>query len=191
MKDFNSFTGLYPVTRTMRFSLKPVDGININRLQELIQVDQHRADIYPDVKKIIDDYHKAVIFQALNKSVLKIKSTEQNDSLVDFFDWYFNKSAEKSDLRKKAISIIQGNLRQQIAKALTGTVAYKRLFGKELIKEDLQNFVANNTDSYPDGRLACRKSKNLKTLLLILPDFRKIGKICILPKNSLLLFHIV
>ena len=173
MKDFNSFTGLYPVTRTMRFSLKPVDGININRLQELIQVDQHRADIYPDVKKIIDDYHKAVIFQALNKSVLKIKSTEQNDSLVDFFDWYFNKSAEKSDLRKKAISIIQGNLRQQIAKALTGTVAYKRLFGKELIKEDLQNFVANNTDSYPDWEVSLSKIKEFEDFTTYFTGFQE------------------
>ena len=57
MKDLKQFIGKYPVSKTLRFELRPV-----GRTQEwiekngVVENDEHKAENYPQVKKLIDEY---------------------------------------------------------------------------------------------------------------------------------------
>ena len=62
MKNLKQFIGIYPVSKTLRFELRP-----IGRTQEWIEKnkvlenDENKAADYPVVKKLIDEYHKVCI----------------------------------------------------------------------------------------------------------------------------------
>ena len=140
MSKLNEFSNQYPVSKTLRMKLVPV-GRTLKTIQEcgILEEDQHRSESYVQVKKIIDDYHKAYIESALTNFSLKAASDDHNDSLEELYQ-YYNK--DKKDEKEKAIyEKIQSNLRKQIARKLTQSEAYKRISKKELIQEDLLNFV--------------------------------------------------
>ena len=60
------FTNLYPVSKTLRFELIPDKRTKaILEKTDLISQDEHRAESYKLVKKIIDRYHKAFIESVL------------------------------------------------------------------------------------------------------------------------------
>ena len=69
MKDLKQFIGLYPVSKTLRFELRPV-----GRTQEwmeknhVLEHDGKRAEDYPRVKELIDAYHKICISNSLKVS---------------------------------------------------------------------------------------------------------------------------
>lgn len=69
MRMADCFTGLYPVSKTLRFELRPV-----GKTQEYIEKhgilddDFQRAEDYKAVKKIIDRYHKYFIDEALKEN---------------------------------------------------------------------------------------------------------------------------
>lgn len=140
--DYSMFTQLYQLSKTLRFELKPI-GKTLENIEKsgLLEQDQHRADSYKKVKKIIDRYHKDFIEKALNNYTLNYDDCGKLDSLSEFYFWYMNSKAED---RKKKMEKIQDNLRKQIAKQLKSSDAYKRIDKKELIKEDLITFVGNN-----------------------------------------------
>ena len=64
--SLNDFTNLYPVQKTLRFELKPI-GKTKEWIESkgLLEQDQHRADSYKTVKRIIDHYHKHFIDNGL------------------------------------------------------------------------------------------------------------------------------
>ena len=66
--SISQFTGLYPVSKTLRFELKPV-GKTLEKIKEtgIIEKDEKRHNDYFDAKKIIDTYHKYFIDAALSK----------------------------------------------------------------------------------------------------------------------------
>ncbi|MDR3048120.1 MAG: type V CRISPR-associated protein Cas12a/Cpf1 [Bacteroidales bacterium] len=134
------FTNLYQLSKTLRFELIP-QGKTLENIQasNILSNDEHRAESYKLVKKIIDEYHK----NCIEKSLSGLKLDEED--LRNYF-LYFN-IKNKDESQKKAFEAAQAKLRKQIAKAFDT----KRLFGKELIKEDLLNFDfvkqdATNTD---------------------------------------------
>ena len=55
MKNLTDFTGLYPLSKTLRFELIP-QGKTLEHFEKngLLETDAHRAEIYILVKKIID-----------------------------------------------------------------------------------------------------------------------------------------
>jgi CRISPR-associated protein Cpf1 len=55
MKAFENFTGLYSLTKTLRFELKPI-GKTLEYIEKngLLDRDRHRANSYVEVKKIIE-----------------------------------------------------------------------------------------------------------------------------------------
>ena len=59
MKDLKQFIGIYPVSKTLRFELRPVgktqEWIEKNKV---LESDEQKAVDYPKVKALIDDYHK-------------------------------------------------------------------------------------------------------------------------------------
>ena len=62
----DNFIGLYPVSKTLRFELKPI-GRTLEYIEKegILDTDFHRAESYKKVKKIIDRYHKHFIEEAL------------------------------------------------------------------------------------------------------------------------------
>jgi CRISPR-associated protein Cpf1 len=126
------FTNLYSLSKTLRFELIP-QGKTLKHIQEkgLIEQDKHRADSYKRLKKIIDEYHKSFIDQSLRGIELK--------DLISYESIYLKKDKEDQD--KKNFERVKLSLRKQISDAFKGQEKFKTLFSKELIKEDLLNFV--------------------------------------------------
>ncbi|GHV42784.1 hypothetical protein FACS1894180_0070 [Bacteroidia bacterium] len=136
-----NFKNLYQLSKTLRFELIP-QGKTLENIQssDILSNDEHRAESYKLVKKIIDEYHKDFIEKSLSKVTLS------NDLLNEHLDLH-KIGNKRDDKQKKELEAIQTKLRKEIAKAFDT----KRLFGKELIKEDLLNFEfvkqnAANTD---------------------------------------------
>ena len=140
MKSYSDFTNLYPLSKTLRFELKPIGKTkeNIER-NGILERDNQRAVGYKAIKKVIDEYHKAFIEQMLNNFELKLKNEGRMDSLEEFYFLYHLPIIDTK--RKDDLNKVQEALRKQISERFTKSEQYKRLFGKELIREDLAEFV--------------------------------------------------
>lgn len=66
MKDLKQFIGIYPVSKTLRFELRPIgktqEWIEKNKI---LESDEQKSENYPKVKALIDDYHKVCIRESL------------------------------------------------------------------------------------------------------------------------------
>lgn len=145
MNTLKRFTRIYPLSKTLRFELKPVGKTMDNILTSgLIEQDQHRDESYRLVKKIIDEYHKAFIEDVLSDFKLRYEDDGKKDSLVEFYTYYMCKS--KDEVHKSQFESIQKNLRKQIAGAFSVDDRFKRIDKEDLIKNDLLGFVKNVED---------------------------------------------
>lgn len=119
MKDLRQFIGIYPVSKTLRFELRPV-GKTQEWLEKnkVLESDEQKAEDYPKVKALIDDYHKVCIRESLKGIHL---------------DWYPLKDAietnrkNNSDDTKKVLEKEQEIMRKQIAAALKDFRHFKEL----------------------------------------------------------------
>lgn len=119
MKDLKQFIGIYPVSKTLRFELRPVgktqEWIEKNKV---LENDEQKAEDYPKVKALIDDYHKVCIRESLKDIHL---------------DWHPLKTAieehrkNNNDDNKKALEKEQESMRKQIAAAIKEFRHYKEL----------------------------------------------------------------
>ncbi len=132
MKNLSAFTNLYQLSKTLRFELIP-QGKTLEHIEKngLLMQDEHRANSYKVVKKIIDEYHKSFIEKSLDGLELNL--------LEDYFMYY--QIQKKDDNQKKQFENIHAQMRKQIADRFTKHENYKNLFAKELIKDDLKAFV--------------------------------------------------
>ena len=74
----NEFTHLYPLSKTLRFELRPVGKTEeMFRKSGILEQDNGRADSYKVVKKLIDRYHKDFIEKALQGFEFKEGSLEE------------------------------------------------------------------------------------------------------------------
>lgn len=146
MKTINDFTNLYQLSKTMRFKLIPI-GETIKHFMQsgILEEDEHRAKSYQEVKKIIDDYHKAYIDRMLDGYKLPYKSNGKLDSLEEYSHYYHltSKSVKEIQTFKK----IKANLRKRIVDQLRSSSDFKKLFKKELIQSYLPDFVKNETEA--------------------------------------------
>ena len=135
MKTYSDFTNLYSVSKTLRFELKPIGKTKENiEKNGILERDNERAIAYKAVKKVIDEYHKSFI-------ELKLKNFElTQNQLEEFYMLYHLPTSDPK--RKTDLPKIQESLRKQISERFTKSEQYKRLFGKELIREDLTEFVS-------------------------------------------------
>lgn len=140
------FTRLYPLSKTLRFELKPI-GKTLENIKEsgLLDQDEHRASSYVEVKEIIDNYHKALIERILGSLSFKNDNEEEtpNRMLEEYLFYYLSKS--KDEANKENFKKIQDSLRKIIANSFEKDPLFKRLFTEKLIKEDLPNFVTDDT----------------------------------------------
>lgn len=144
--SFSEFTNLYPVSKTLRFELKP-QGRTLEWIEKngLLEQDEHRAESYKTVKKLIDHYHKYFIEESLRKMQGAKRDVFEEElkeyrSFIGKTDPVFKKKTEKA----------QERMRKDI-KDLFDT---NRLFGKELIKEDLMAYLfecERNGETLPEG----------------------------------------
>jgi ribosomal protein S24E len=154
------FTNLFSLSKTLRFELRPegktLEFINKNGL--LVQ-DKHRAESYIKVKDIIDKYHKAFIENALRDFRLNY------DDIEAYYSYYIIRKREET--QKKQFAQVQSSLRKQIADCFKKNDS-SRLFGKELIKEDLIEFVKTEED-----RLMVKEFKDFTTYFTGFHENRK------------------
>lgn len=160
MKNLKDLSGLYSLSKTLKFELKPIGKTAENiKKRGLIENDQHRYDTYKDVKKIIDNFHKNFLEQVLGKFKIKYESNNENDSLLEYEKYYNSTGENRTDNLKK----VQENLRKQVSIAFTGKSGenateeekkqnskYKDLFGKKLLNGGLDNFVNSQEKKFID-----------------------------------------
>lgn len=140
---FNSFTNQYSLSKTLRFELRP-QGKTLEFIEknQLLNQDRLRADYYKKAKKIIDEYHKYFINEALDGLELNF--------LDEYLALYL--VVKKDDLQKKNFEELETKLRKQIADRFSNHPSssvkekFKNLFAKELIKIDLKDFVQDEND---------------------------------------------
>lgn len=131
------FINCYPLSKTLQFSLIPVGKTDDNFNKKLLlERDKQRAENYEKVKGYIDRFHKEYI-----ESVLVNARVEKIDEYADLY-WKSN----KDDSDAKAMESLENNMRKQISKQLKSNARYKRLFGKELICEDLPSFLTDKDE---------------------------------------------
>ena len=131
--EFDDFKRLYPLSKTLRFEAKPIGDTLKNIIKSgLLEEDEHRAQSYVKVKKLIDEYHKAFIDRVLNEGCFTIENKGNKDSLEEYYESYMSKSNDENV--SKTFKEIQENLRSVIANKLTKDKGYANLFGNKLIE---------------------------------------------------------
>ena len=108
--NFNDFTGLYSLSKTLRFEAKPVGATWYHIQQsELLNEDQHRAESYKVVKKLIDEYHKAFIDKVMDSFCLPLASQGKLNSLQEYHEQGKERTGEKT-IRTNTSQPAQGHL---------------------------------------------------------------------------------
>lgn len=133
IRKFDDFIHLYSLSKTLRFEARPI-GETLHHFinNGLLERDEHRAESYVKVKKLIDEYHKAFIDRVLNNGALNYEDKGECDSLTEYYALY--STQKRDEATQKHFKETQQNLRNQLVKKLTDGDAYKHLFGKELIE---------------------------------------------------------
>ena len=148
MSIFDSFTGLYKVSKTLRFELKPV-GKTADFLKERdgLAGDFKRAEDYPKVKEFLDGQHKALIERALT-------GVEFNwNPLAEALDAF-----RKDATFKEALSSEQSRYREDIAHVLKSDKAFDTLNGatpRDFFKGYLSNGDTTDSPVATFAKFAC------------------------------------
>lgn len=147
MKTFNDLTGLYSLSKTLRFELKPVGKTKDNiETKGIIAQDEKRAEEYKKVKDIIDRYHKKFIEMCLANLKLKTISDGNNDSLKEYVT--LASKANKDEKEDNDFKDVKTALRKQIVDAFKKGGSYSDLFKKELIQVHLPDFVTDEQEKH-------------------------------------------
>lgn len=147
MKDLKQFIGIYPVSKTLRFELRPIgktqEWIEKNRV---LENDESKAADYPVVKKLIDEYHKVCIRESMKNVHLDWNPLKEAIE---------NYQKTKSEEAKKRLEAEQAMMRKQIATAIKDFKHYKELTAatpSDLITSVLPEFSDNNLQDWFDWR---------------------------------------
>ena len=119
MKNLKQFIGIYPVSKTLRFELRPIgktqEWIENNKI---LEIDEQKSLDYPKVKALIDNYHKVCIRESLKSIHLDWVPLKQ--ALKDYQE-------TKSDESKATLEKEQTMMRKQIASAIKDFHHFKEL----------------------------------------------------------------
>lgn len=133
---YEKLTKQYPISKTLRYELRPMGKTLENiRANLIIESDEKRKKDYEQVKKIFDRYHKLVIDSSLQNVTLS--------HLNGFAEFYFKNN--KSDADVKAMKAEQIALRKEIVDALKKHESYGILEKKEIIQV-LNHFVTTEEE---------------------------------------------
>lgn len=139
---FESFVGLYPLSKTLRFELVP-QGSTVEEITKtgVLVHDQERAEAYQKAKMIIDEYHKEFIERSLQ------------DVYIDWSD--LAKAIDeyrrcKDDKSRQILRKVQEAKRKEIVGFFKAQNDFNKLFGKELFTELLPAFMYRRQSSEKD-----------------------------------------
>lgn len=94
--NFSDFVKVYPLSKTLRFEARPVGATLDNIIKSgLLDEDEHRAESYVKVKKLIDEYHKVFIDRVLNEGCLPFENNGEQNSLEEYYECYTSKSNDE------------------------------------------------------------------------------------------------
>lgn len=159
---FTPFIGQYPVSKTLRFELKPI-GKTLEHITKegLLQHDEKRAEDYKVAKTIIDNYHRHFIETVLSKAS---------------FDWKDLKAGidayKKKEIDAKKLEDVQKKYRGQIQKYFSKDERYKMLMAStpsDLFKELLPDFFA----SHPENKEKEQAVENFKGFATYFQGFQE------------------
>lgn len=111
-KDLSAFIGKYPLSKTLRFELRPQ-----GRTQEwidkkgILEKDRMLAEDYERMKRIIDDYHCCFINKVLESPSVNIDWSELDGALTTFQEAEVSQRASA----RAALDKAQGKYRKKIA----------------------------------------------------------------------------
>lgn len=143
MKTISSFANKYPLSKTLRFELKPI-GKTLDHIQNkgLISQDEQRAESYQKMKKTIDGFHKHFIELAMQNVHLT--------KLETFQELYFASPERKKEESYKAeLKKVQDELRKEIANGFKVGEAkeiFSKIDKKELITQILEKWITSHPD---------------------------------------------
>ncbi len=102
-KKFEEFTGLYSLSKTLRFELKPVGKTmeNIKKESWILKRDEQRAKDYTKIKPIFDKLHDDFIQESLSDAKIDWQD------FYDFYVLYKSKIRNKSSLSSKDLKQIE------------------------------------------------------------------------------------
>jgi CRISPR-associated protein Cpf1 len=142
-KSLDNFTGLYSLSKTLKFELKPI-GKTLEHIQKngLLNQDEQRAKSYQEMKKIIDNFHKYFIELAMKKANLS--------ALQEFQELYLaSPETKKTEQFKKTLEKTQEKLRKEITQAFKADDVkeiFSKIDKKELITELLVDYASNEQE---------------------------------------------
>lgn len=159
--SFDQFTRLNPLSKTIRFELRPI-GKTLDKIKASgsFERDMKRAEVYPEMKRILDEAHKKLLQEGLSRVDVKNWS--------DLEKAYENFRKDKSQENKKKLENVQQLFRKKIVEALKKhpdfanlTAATPSDFIKEFLKrEDVSSDVElfNGFATYMSGFQKNRKN---------------------------------
>lgn len=134
---YGDYTNIYSVSKTLRFELKP-QGKTQDYIEEngILIEDEKRAKDYKRVKKLLDEYYKQFLEKAL--SVLELTDLDL------YYALYTNRY--KNEKEQKEMEKLEASLRKQVVKCLKADSKYDILFKKEIITQELEEFIKKAED---------------------------------------------
>lgn len=137
--NFDCFTGVYPINKTLRFELRPVgktveliDEFKKGNMDSVVAVDEKRADARKKVIEILDNYYEYFINSVLVNDVLSAYDIKEAFKLYKDF---------KADRKDKNFKSYMSLMRKEISdkfqteKVKFALKDYKELFGKKGLQE--------------------------------------------------------
>lgn len=105
---FSQFTNLYPIQKTLRRELKPLNesfehdpALSSLRNSEIPQRDEQREKDYQAIKPLLDDLHNQFITESLQSL-----ETQNRSGFIDFYQNYQKSKKNKADLSEKELKSI-------------------------------------------------------------------------------------
>lgn len=141
MNTFNELTGLYSLSKTLQFELKPVTDIS-NIAKELIERDEERNALASQMKNLMNELHKSFIDHILSRlpQTDKDMDCEISTKIEQFYECYGISGKEDE------FSNLQAELRSMISKLFSQDGMYRKLFNKDVIQE-LRNYTNDSEDT--------------------------------------------
>ncbi len=147
----SEFTKKYPLSKTLRFELKPNPITKeFLRKEKFAELDTQRDQDYKELKKIIDCFHQEQIERVLSyKPILSTDTLEKlKENLEKFKSIQLINDRHKT---KKNIEHLQKELRKEIVNQFKEeryfNYSFEDIFGKKLIIDILPKWLENKEDS--------------------------------------------
>ena len=132
---FAPFTNLYPIQKTLRRELKPLNenfeydpSLSSLRNSEIPQRDEQREKDYQAIKPLLDELHNQFITESLQSL-----ETQNRSGFVDFHQTYQKKKKNKADFSEKELKSLDEEfesrtkaLRNAIGTSFSNTAEFRK-----------------------------------------------------------------